>query len=32
MEQQAKQNGQSLADMSLAEMDTIWNEVKKEIV
>ena len=32
MEQQAKRNGQSLADMSLAEMDAIWNEVKKEIV
>lgn len=32
MEQQAKHNGQSLADMSLAEMDAIWNEVKKEIV
>ena len=32
MEQQAKQHGQSLADMSLAEMDAIWNEVKKEIV
>jgi XTP/dITP diphosphohydrolase len=32
MEQQAKLNGQLLADMSLAEMDAIWNEVKKEIV
>lgn len=32
MEQEAKRNGQSLADMSLAEMDAIWNEVKKEIV
>lgn len=32
MEQQAKLSGQSLADMSLAEMDAIWNEVKKEIV
>lgn len=32
MEQVAKAGGQSLADMSLSEMDAIWNQVKKEIV
>ena len=30
MEQQALQNGKSLADMTLEEMDAIWNTVKKQ--
>lgn len=31
MEQLAKQDGKQLLDMTLREMDAIWNEVKKEI-
>ena len=30
MEQQATADGRSLADMSLAEMDAIWNSIKKQ--
>jgi MazG family protein len=30
MEEEAKKSGRSLADMSLEEMDAIWNEVKKQ--
>jgi XTP/dITP diphosphohydrolase len=30
MEQAANQDGKSLADMSLAEMDAIWNSIKKQ--
>jgi MazG family protein len=30
MEQQALQQGKSLADMTLTEMDAIWNEIKKQ--
>lgn len=30
MEQQAKQGGKELADMSLEEMDAIWNAIKKQ--
>jgi MazG family protein len=30
MEQLATQDGKSLADMSLAEMDAIWNTIKKQ--
>ena len=30
MEQQALQNGKALADMTLEEMDAIWNAVKKQ--
>ncbi len=30
MEQQATRDGKSLADMSLAEMDAIWNSIKKQ--
>lgn len=30
MEQQAAREGKSLADMSLAEMDAIWNSIKKQ--
>jgi XTP/dITP diphosphohydrolase len=30
MEQQANLDGKSLADMSLAEMDAIWNSIKKQ--
>ena len=30
MEQQALQNGKNLADMTLAEMDEIWNAIKKQ--
>ncbi|MDF2191681.1 nucleoside triphosphate pyrophosphohydrolase [Paraflavitalea sp. CAU 1676] len=30
MEQQATSDGKSLADMSLAEMDAIWNSIKKQ--
>jgi MazG family protein len=30
MEQQALKNGKSLAEMSLQEMDAIWNSVKKQ--
>lgn len=30
MEQQATRDGRSLADMSLAEMDAIWNSIKKQ--
>lgn len=30
MEQAALQQGKSLADMTLAEMDAIWNEIKKQ--
>jgi len=30
MEQIAMQNGKSLTDMTLEEMDTLWNEIKKQ--
>ena len=30
MEQEATRDGKSLADMSLAEMDAIWNSIKKQ--
>ena len=30
MEQQALQNGKSLADMTLGEMDAIWDSIKKQ--
>jgi MazG family protein len=30
MEQAASQKGKALADMTLAEMDAIWNEIKKQ--
>jgi XTP/dITP diphosphohydrolase len=30
MEQKALQEGKSLDDMSLAEMDAIWNSIKKQ--
>ncbi|MEO7962171.1 MAG: nucleoside triphosphate pyrophosphohydrolase [Ginsengibacter sp.] len=30
MEQIAKQNGQELANMTLAEMDSMWNDIKKQ--
>lgn len=30
MEEIAKQNGQELANMTLAEMDSMWNEIKKQ--
>ncbi len=30
MEKVAQQSGRSLADMSLEEMDAIWNDVKKQ--
>jgi len=30
MEEQALQNGRSLADMTLGEMDALWNTVKKQ--
>lgn len=30
MEQQAAREGKSLADLSLAEMDAIWNSIKKQ--
>jgi XTP/dITP diphosphohydrolase len=31
MEEVALESGRNLADMSLQEMDEIWNEVKKDI-
>jgi XTP/dITP diphosphohydrolase len=30
MEEQALKTGKSLADMSLEEMDAIWNSIKKQ--
>ena len=30
IEQEAKKNGKALPDMSLAEMEVLWNEAKKE--
>ena len=30
MEKMAKDSGLNLADMSLAEMDDLWNEIKKQ--
>jgi uncharacterized protein YabN with tetrapyrrole methylase and pyrophosphatase domain len=30
MEQIAMRNGKSLTDMTLEEMDTLWNEIKKQ--
>jgi uncharacterized protein YabN with tetrapyrrole methylase and pyrophosphatase domain len=29
MEQEAKQAGKSLSDMTLSEMDAIWNRIKQ---
>jgi XTP/dITP diphosphohydrolase len=29
MEKEATQNGKDLADMTLPEMDSIWNSIKK---
>jgi XTP/dITP diphosphohydrolase len=29
MEEEATQNGKNLADMTLTEMDSIWNSIKK---
>jgi uncharacterized protein YabN with tetrapyrrole methylase and pyrophosphatase domain len=30
MEQQAMQGGKNLSEMTLGEMDTIWNNIKKQ--